>query len=422
MDKFWTMVRINPAGGYRVVLLPQIMSYALPHVERLGEQSPGSSGVARGANRALFRQLMQDFWAGSTEAQLSLRCYVSHMILQECKAIAKQFGTTHQFGLSDILPIVLDDAGHLNCDYVPNSLKILQCYDPDAASLTTWASRLTRQNQQLAQYLKTEHRLLMVTDWALLNNTKPLQLRRMVIQFFSVAEAAADHLALLHEAYRYVYLPSHSQQGGRCQQPTPEQLLTMATYVQDKSGRQHSEQKILSDLQAIAAYVRRYRLHDFPPPVPVNLPEPADLDLTQVYVQQFLQCLDQAIATVLPQRQAQLTPAKAAKFRQALKLLSCGGLSQGQIADRFEVNQSTIARWLELARLRRDIRLHMIPCLQSYITALADTQTVPQQLLNLDAQLDNLLHQDEVDQATSLEYRRDRSLLSQRICRYLDLE
>jgi hypothetical protein len=412
METFWTMARINPAGGYRIVQFPQLLLYIQ---QQFGDRIS--------VDRDLFRQLMQAYKAGVSDAELALRCYLSHVILQECKVLVQQFGATHHFSLDDILPIVLDDVGQLKLpeQVIPNSLKILQKYDPETALLATWASRLTRQNRQLTYYLKTEYRLLLMTDWALLNDTKPQHLRRILIQFFNTVEAAATQLACLHEAYRFVYLPSRAQQGSqRCLPPSVEQLQAIAAYLHEKSNTLMSPEEILEQLQVIASYIRRYRLQDFPlsAPEPVAA-DPIDSNLYRAYEQQFLGCLDWAIKTVIALRQEK-QPKKAERFLEALRLLFCENQSQGQIADHYQVNQSTIARLLKLADLRRDIRLHMIPCLQNYMESLTETQTVPQKLLDLDAQLTRLLEQDQIEQATGLSRRRDRSLLSQRICRMVD--
>lgn len=61
----------------------------------------------------------------------------------------------HGFNCSDLLPYVLDDDGRLQptASYQCLSQKILQSFDPDQSSLTTWTTTKVKQYPALNQFL-----------------------------------------------------------------------------------------------------------------------------------------------------------------------------------------------------------------------------------------------------------------------------
>jgi hypothetical protein len=124
----------------------------------------------------------------------------------------------------------------------------------------------TQSDQRLTQnatfnytHLK-EHGLLMISDWALLNDTKPKQVERMLVKTFNWREALAAEMALIYEAYRSVYLIG-AISGGRCADPTETQWQQMGEYLYSKTQSvTHSVTRnddILKKLRDIAKMIRQ---------------------------------------------------------------------------------------------------------------------------------------------------------------------
>jgi hypothetical protein len=184
VSRYWTLVRLNPAGGYRMEQLSPTYTYL--------QQFSSDWLKADQSDRALQITLTQRFQVGDLEAGLCLRCYISWVIVQECQALVRQFGEYYGLDESELLSYVLSDEGKIAIGtFKPLGYEILEKYQPEVSALNNWAARLVRQNADLKQCLK-EHGLLLISDWGLLNDTKPRQLRRILVEYFDEAAAIAN--------------------------------------------------------------------------------------------------------------------------------------------------------------------------------------------------------------------------------------
>ncbi|PSB24997.1 hypothetical protein [Stenomitos frigidus] len=428
LSMYWSLVRLNPAGGYQVNHIRQVHAY-LQHLFPDLQAKPKP-------DRALQRRLAQLFQAGELKAGLSLRCYISHVILQECQALVKQFGAYYGFDVADLLSYVLNDEGELTIGtFKPFGYEILEKYNAEVAALSTWAARLVRQNADLKRCLK-DYGLLLISDWGLLNDTKARQLRRILREYFDEAEAITNQAIWVHEAYRFVYLPDRpGSRGEICADPTAEQLQRMVAYIQATFQQSLSPATVMTCLQWSAKRLRQYRLKQQPKSFqridpPVEREDDLEIDrFLHDYQQQVLQCLDQSINTVVKGRiqgtSRRIRVTTVENFLQALNSYYCEGLSQGEIAKKMEVSgQDRIAKLLKLTQLRSEIKLHMFACLQNYIQVVVNVGDSPDQLLAIDAalteQLDQLIQQDQDwGFTTKAHLQQQGSLLGRRICEYL---
>ncbi|MDX2240024.1 MAG: hypothetical protein NW224_05000 [Leptolyngbyaceae cyanobacterium bins.302] len=427
-SRYWTLVRLNSAGGHQVNQIPQAHAYLQQFFPNLqAEPKP---------DRVLQRQLVQRFQAGDLAAGLCLRCYISHVILQECQALVKQFGSYYGFDKAELLSYVLNDEGEIILgSFKPLGYEILEKYNPEVAALSTWAARLVRQNADLKRCLK-DYGLLLISDWGLLNDTKPRQLRRILTQYFDEAEAPTNQAVWVHEAYRFVYLPDRpGSRGEICTEPTAEQLQRMVSYIQTTFHQSMSSTMVMACLQWSATRLRQYRLKQQPKSFQRLEPPAAREDDREMnnflrdYQQQVLQCLNQSIDIVMKGRSQgtsrRIRVTTVENFLQALNSYYCEGLSQSEIAKKMEVGgQDRIAKLLKLTQLRSEIKLHMFTCLQNYIQAVANVGDDPDQLLAIDAalteQLDQLIRQDQDwGFTTKAHLQQQGSLLGQHICEYL---
>lgn len=421
-SKYWTLVRINPAGGYRAETCAIAQHHITQHYSHLTEP------------QQLQKHLVLEYQQGSPEAELCLRCFISHCSLEECGSIARQFGECYQFSESDILSYALDDDGLPSKDYLSLAQKILTSYDPTIATLNTWATRLVRQHPELNQFLQQQG-LYLKSDWAILNSTTSKRLERVLRERFYWSNAAIETAMLHLESYHAIYLNDRIATGsqGRCPEPTPQQLERMAEYLQPRMGKLIAPHSVLNQLIAIADCLRQYRLNRYRTESIEDQPirakssdsedDPSETFL-QLYRTQFIQCLDASLEAVIQAYTNKLNDQKAVQFRIALRLLYCQRITMTQIAEQLDLKrQDNVARLLKLKTLRADVGLHMLKGLKQDITETAQIFVDPERLTRLaetiDAalrdQVDALLKKDTQQSKTPKAYQRD-NLFAERLC------
>ncbi|MEO0868504.1 MAG: hypothetical protein AAFY17_08655, partial [Cyanobacteria bacterium J06642_11] len=160
----------------------------------------------------------------SPMARLCLRCWLSHQIVYICTQLARDFGETYGFQAADLWSLVLNDDGKVPATYQSLSVEILADYDPNKASLSTWASRLTKNHTEINQFLLGLG-LYRATPWAILNDTKATQLARFLPHLSpSELDIAQPLLKAYHRVYRMDRIAQQTSRGQRCTTPTEEQL------------------------------------------------------------------------------------------------------------------------------------------------------------------------------------------------------
>lgn len=420
LNQYWQLVRLRASGETQIVELSIAQAYI--------QQFCDFPDVT---DRALQLELFQQFQSGAAEAGLCLRCVMSHYVLQECRAIVRQFGQHYQFTESDLLPYVLQDEGLLNFkqDYRPLTWQILQKFDPKTAQLSTWTSRLVRQHGELTQFLKSQG-LWRISPWAILNDTSVSRMQRVLREVYHQTESEITQAGMVLESYRSIYLPDHiAQGGGKCSEPTPNQLQRMAELVQAKFDRVIPPEIILSQLQQLAHCQRQYRLGKASPPLPPpsTTEEPEIKDFIARYRDQFQRCLTAAIEQVIRDRLTKFqTEARAQSFLTALRLSYCDRLTQTKIAQRLGLRQDQIANLLKLPDLRVAIRLHMLTHLKKEVIETAEKFTSVDRLRQFDQQIaavleeeiNTLIQHDRQESYTVQSYMKG-SRLGQQICAYL---
>lgn len=150
-------------------------------------------------------------------AEQCLRCYISSQIEQVCLQLEFQFGREHGFTRSELFPFVLDDVlDNLRGTrpqnksesqpkaYQSMATQILQTFTPERASLSTWTARLVKHQRELNAFLLA-HGVYLVSDWAILNDTTPKQLRRILAEFHQLTSVEIERASLLLESYHAVY-------------------------------------------------------------------------------------------------------------------------------------------------------------------------------------------------------------------------
>jgi hypothetical protein len=459
MKQYWTLVYLTTFGERRV----EIISEAQAFFQRVFlEQN----------DQMVQRQLVELARSSSDEsdrilAEWCLRCAISHQIQLACCRLATKFGEKHRFCTHDLLIFVLDNVrpgrntDSQPTDYQSLADRILQTFNPDQSSLSTWVDRLVKQRRDIHQFL-LEQGVYLASDWGILNDTTIAQLQKILSEFYcrtdAEVRAACQLLRSYHAIYRQDRLKAKLQgrARGKCPPPTPEQQQRIARLLQTWGEPPLPSDELLDALTDMATGVRKYRLYIQAGKMSEELIDPDTLSSTAQnsfwetdeeefltrYRQQLLDCLDRSIVHVVNARvqafENKKTPKarkngqiKAQQFLKALQLFHDRGLPMGEIARELGIEhkqQYTVSRLLDLTGLRADVRHHTLQLLRDRLRHLAKDYTRyldPERLQSLDRGLDDLLGE-QIDQIiqqakTRIEQKRPTdSIFAHRLCRYLD--
>jgi predicted DNA-binding protein YlxM (UPF0122 family) len=338
---------------------------------------------------------------------------------------------------------------------------ILQSFDPEQSSLATWATRRVKHHKELNAFL-LEHGVYLVSDWAILNDTRPKQLQRIFTEFHRLTPVEVQHATRLLENYHAVYraqrlLARQTGTSGQCLPPTTAQLQQMAQRLFNQTHEMLAPEILMTQLQEIASRLREYRIYvrggsfptesldanvndtgtlseRIPSPNGDNQDTDEQTEFLSFYRQQLLECLDQAIAQVTDDQVRKLKRKdadKAEKFLAALQLFHCQDLSMSEIARQINLQaQFQVSRLLKLKSFRADIRQRLLLELRDRIFEQAKTYTTPERLETLNQQLEEALSEQistviqeaatEASTATTARNQTPSSLFARRLCRYLD--
>ncbi|NJM46471.1 MAG: hypothetical protein HC860_10050 [Alkalinema sp. RU_4_3] len=101
-SKYWTILLLDSAGKSRQRELPSVKTFLESQFPNCLEEDSLLS------EDQLVRSLLP---CATPEAQLTLRCLISHQIVIACQSLVNQFGQFYGFSIGDLLPLVLDDDG-----------------------------------------------------------------------------------------------------------------------------------------------------------------------------------------------------------------------------------------------------------------------------------------------------------------------
>lgn len=465
VSKYWQFVKLDSTSKRSIEMVVAAQTYL---------QKQGLAQKVEVSDAAVVRQLWQQMRArgeGDTDesylAEICLRCYISHQIYQVCRDLGTKFGSRNGFTCQDLLQFVLDDevllatqtkqqtlrAGSNRSSYQSLASTVLKTFDPAKGSLNTWVNRYVKQHPELKRFL-LQHGVFLISDWALLNDTNPKQLQRILADMYRLTSVEIQQICEVLVSYHAVYREDRLEQrlmGATlsCQPPTPEQLTRIADDLQTRTSRTLSIEIVLSQLQAIAAKLRRYRIAaqggsvssvsfdrpDIQPIVErsqVIQDDDEEIEFIKLYQNQFLECLDRSVSQVINDFISKLQRKRSSveqSFLTALHLFHCQGQSMTQIAPQIGLKkQFEVTRLLKLNELRADIRQRLLVMLRDRVldTAklFADSerlQSLDRQVeLILDEQISGMIQEAESEVKNPIRNQPLRGLLARRLCRYLD--
>jgi HPt (histidine-containing phosphotransfer) domain-containing protein len=295
----------------------------------------------------------------------------------------------------------------------------------------------------------------LISDWAILNDTQPKQLQRILGEFHFLTPVEIKRSQQLLEAYHAVYRASRLQKRnrGQCTTPTTQQLQEICQRLEDKTNQMFLSD-VMRQLQNLANRLRQYRIHvrggSLPtesldavkeynslieriPSVDSHLWEQEEqAEFLQFYRPQFQASLDRALTMVISLRVRQLQrkdEEKARKFLTALHLSHCEKMSMGDIAKLLGLRaQDAVTRLLKLKEFRTDVQQQLLVILRSHVIELAKNYSTTERLATLEAeitlalneQINSLISQAEAE-AQSAKNISSKSHFTERLCKQLKI-
>ncbi|MBF2084202.1 hypothetical protein [Thermoleptolyngbya sp. C42_A2020_037] len=448
---YYTQITLTSSGARKTQTSLQAKAFLQAHCL--------DSGSSLSSHKQIQQQLITLWQTGSeTEraiAEICLRCYISHQIVQVCIELASRFGLRGGFQLSDLLPLVLDDApiawnpnGSLQPATELDSLvyrafayDILGSFDPSRNTcLSTWTKRKVFYHRELNAFLQ-ERGIYLISDWALLNSATTGQIRRTLASRYALTEVEIQQACQLLESYHAVYSEQLRQvrsQGyrGKCPTPTTQQLQDIAQHLQKTTGQRCFPLQVMAQLSNLAQKLRQRQPSTEPlesvdvPAAALDEAEQNQSAFLQRYRKELVTVLDRAIAQVVCDRLQDLQGQRGQRDRQFLKALHlfyAQGRSMGEIAPLVGMGgQPQVSRLLKLRELRihicQQIKERLKIQLHNLVMEYAQERSV--NFINsqldsiLDVEIDRLMTADSAEASTA--NRSSQGLLAQRFRRYLE--
>lgn len=466
-SRYFNLWQIDPASdrkGYNCCCIPwaqKFLQRQLGH-HQYSEKNLLTDLLTQFKNPAL--NVAQRALAG-----LCLRCYISEPILMACRKIDHLFGDNQSFTYRDLLPFVLNDDGKtliildhndqiaLTLEthdalkiktYQCFSLQILRTFNPDkhnSMSLDNWAYLQTKQNPDLKSFL-SEFGFQKLSDWALLNRTRPKQLAQL--------SPSDCHLV---EVFHTVYRRDRQQQkqgNKRCSDPTDKQLQEMITYLAVCPTSINSL-KLMSELRRVALQLRQYDLWSYResleiddletgnrlirtdlPSTVINELDVEQQELLTFFHKQLQLALGQSIQQEIASRITYLKKSRgysnfADKLIPALNLYYRQGIALKEIAQmlgmsswaqaRRIVNPGELISTIRTLTIRQVLEQMLQKAAQKGLTCLPPA---PDYLENLIQQIESLadaeIFQEAFDEIQAGKNRSMKSVYAQELCYYLE--
>ena len=299
----------------------------------------------------------------------------------------------------------------------------------------------------------------MISDWAILNDTKTEQLQTILGHVLSNLEIQQAQALL--EAYHNVYRVQRfrrrlqKQSLGICELPSQAQLRGIADILVKKVVYNNiSNEAVLDKLQSLATKLREYRIYKKGGKSPFDSLDAktennftsidqlytydtsnvlSDIDETDDFLKEYrlimLQCLDNALSTVINARYQYLrrkNADKAQKYLKGLGFFYCQRLPMSIIAQQLELRaQYEVTRLLQLKDLRENVGTEMMINLKEPVIRLArqyssvsNLETLEERVsLAIDEQVANIISSSEIE-ATNVQINQI-SIFSESVCRQI---
>jgi hypothetical protein len=456
-SRYWKLVRIDGGGNRKILEIPAARSFFTQLFGELTDDAP---------DREIQRQLMDLYRDSSGESTLlaerCLLCFLSGILEQGCLKLTSRFGEKYNFHCSELLPFVLDDDGRLSpgSKHQCFSRQILQSFDATQGSLSNWTMIRVKQHPDLNKFL-LERGVYLISNWAILNDTQPQQLQRILKDFHTLGELEIQDAQYLLQGYHTIYRVQRLENirnkiRSKCIEPTYQQLEDIAIYIENQTGRLFDNETVRVKLTKLANQLREYRIYVRGGSLPIdsldasftdksnslldNVSAPASenseisdeqSEFLEFYRHQFQESLQSALAQVTEARVRKLQKKgdKARIFLTALELSQCQNLAMKEIAETLGMRaQDAVTKLLKLKELRTDVQQEMLIILKDSVKEQAKKYADVEALNKLDEQLtifllseiSKIIENAESQSRTAKNYLKT-DIFAQRLCEYLDM-
>lgn len=449
-ERYWQHVRLSDDGRLQTRTIPWAQTFFQTQLIDL-EEAPDS--VIQQRLVAIFRAEAAEGNPAPelnghppdspalTLAQLAaccLRCFVSHQIPLVCADLEHQFRSQTGLTKANLYPYVMEDVDPTQFYpiYSPLALRIVNQFDPDQSSLTTWTRRLVRQHKALHRVLEEDYGIYLASDWAILLRARPERLQRTFTSWTAEeVQTAVQILQAFHAVYRGDRLAQRGQTGAagrRCHPPSLDQLNRMVQRLAESGskGLPTTAPAMLQKLQTLAQNLRQRSVRaDLSVDVEANrflLDQPAVSAANQLsepdaeqdsflfsYRQAAQTCLEQAVDQAIQRRLAYFhsrpsTQTRGNAFLRAMLLFHDRGWSMKDIAPVVGLTeQFQVTRLLGLKELQADFYQLWLLLICEKLPALLQHNLEPEELEPIQQQLTAFL-------TTLHDYLNDRSAARQR--------
>ena len=466
-SKYWTLVKLEGSGRLKRCEISSAKAF-------FQQAFPNCLNQTQVQDVQIQKQLLQWMRESSSptplarqEAECCLLCFISWEIEHVCIHLAQKFGAEHGFSCNDLFPFVLDEEGvndkqplGQKTTYRSLARDILQSFDAQQSGLATWTNRRVKFHPEINTFL-LQHGVYLISDWAILNDTRPQQLEHILLEFYQLTPLETEQQSRLLSCYHNVYRAQRLQQrktGVRklCQPPTSQQYQQMAQQLALNYQLELSPKTVAVKLQDVATKIRQYRtcirggylptesLH----PADGNdswvdriaAPEPTEDEDEYLKQQEFLKWYQQQLSISLQGSIAQVLETwlkglqkrgsqQSEQFLIGLHLFHCQGKSMGEIASALGLKaQYQVTRLLKLKAFRSDVQHHLLKELcdriSDYTKSFPSAQNLDTWQQNiekaLDEEIEPIFQQAESDSYVSQNRPLD-SPFFKALCHYLDL-
>lgn len=466
-SKYWTLVKLEGSGRlkrFEIISAKAFFQQAFP--ECLSQTQIQDVQIQKQLLHWI-RDSSSSTAPNCQDAEFCLLCFISWEIEQVCIHLAQKFGGEHGFSCQDLFPFVLDEEGvnlrqplGQKTTYQSFAKDILQSFDAQQSSLSTWTNRRVKFNPEINAFL-LQQGVYLISDWAILNDTRPQQLEHILLEFHQLTALEIEQQSRLLSCYHNVYRAQRLQQrktGVRkfCQPPTSQQYQQMAQQLALHYQLGVSPKTVAMQLQDLATKIRQYRTCIRGGYLPteslsrvdgneswvahIPAPELAEDEDEQIKQQEFLSwykhqftiSLQSSIAQVLEiwlKAFKKQKSEQSEQFLMALHLFHCQGQSMGEIATTLGLKaQYQVTRLLKLKAFRTDVQHHLLKELRDRILEYTKSFPTPQNLEQwqqdiekaLDGEIEPIFKQAESDSYVSQNRPLD-SPFFKGLCHYLDL-
>ncbi|MFW9264643.1 hypothetical protein [Nostoc sp. CALU 546] len=286
-SRYWKILRISSADtklGYQLYVVPKAQQFFEEEVVNCqnGDTQAFLLGYFHTPNSTVDNTSI-------AAAGLCLRSYISYPILKACQKIDHLFGGDKYFTYHDLLPFVLNDDGktqiildsdrktqlvideHDNVKKKPYKfftievLRTFKYHSQSSMSLDNWAYLQTKQNSELKDFL-SEFGFKHLSDWALLNKTRPKQIENL-------SERDRHLVEVFHTVYRRDRREQRHIEAKRCPDPSLMQLQEMLVCLQKRDIIINSTENLKRGLEQVAKQLRQYDIWTYREPLEFQDPE-----------------------------------------------------------------------------------------------------------------------------------------------------